>query len=78
MNKNYWIGPYEILVPNNVYFVIAEDGENTIDKWGGYTNLYYGKSITRDEYIAKYCYLGNDGNYYYDVNHDKESCCVLL
>lgn len=80
MSKGYWIGPYSVLIPNNIYFVIAEDGISTIDKWGGCTDMYYQKSITKDEYISKYCYMGDDGKYYYDVNYDKETdcCCVVF
>lgn len=82
MNKSYWIGPYDIRVPDNTYFVPAEDGQNSIDKWGGCTTeIYCTKELTKDEYIGKYCYLGNDGYYYYDARikyYNNDSCCTLL
>jgi len=82
MNDQYWTGPYGTKIPNNIYFVVAEDGENTIDKWGGSTDIYCNSHMTKEQYINTYCYQGVDGCYYYDNNKpyykENECCCILF
>lgn len=89
MDAKYWIGPYGVRIPNNIYFVVAKDGENTVDKWGGSTSTYCTSILTKNQYINKYCYYGNDGYYYYDKNRkyycehtyykgDECCCCPLF
>jgi hypothetical protein len=81
MNDQYWTGPYGTKIPDNIYFVVAEDGENIIDKWGGITDIYCNSHMTKEQYINTYCYQGADG-YYYDNNKvyykENECCCILF
>jgi len=89
MNEQYWIGPHDIRIPNDVYFVETEDGENRINKWGRRTEMYCTSTLTKKQYINKYCYQSDDGYYYYDkskryyndiqYHYDaNDECCCLL
>ena len=45
-DPKYWTGPYGVLVPNEIFDVVAEDGCNTLSKDGletalkKYTKMY--------------------------------------
>ncbi len=63
----HWVGPYSILVANNIQSVVAEDGHNTLDKNSGSTErgLVGVNNMTKQIYLAKYAEFGSDGYYYY-------------
>jgi hypothetical protein len=63
-NVNYWLGPYDIRVPNNVTSITDSDGCNTLYKDGGFTEMYNPNPPTEAQYKEKYCIL-LDGIYYY-------------
>lgn len=70
-NLGYWVGPYGVLVPNNIGSVVASDGGNTRYKTGGETEMcvYLDPPMNETIYKEKYATF-KDGNYYYDI--DKE------
>ena len=37
INTNYWIGPYSVLVPSKISYVVASDGCNTLYQTGEQT-----------------------------------------
>lgn len=81
--QNYWVGPYNIRVPDRITTIKAGDGCNTIyhsnDKnlipgqinFSGCLGLTEMKShnpLTEEEYKNKYCVLVND-HYYWNGNN---------
>lgn len=70
IQQNYWLGPYDIRVPNHVTRVTDSDGGNTLFKTGG--NKVFGRTEmdipnkpTEAEYKERYCILV-DGHYYWN------------
>jgi len=65
--ENHWEGPYGMLVPNSVNYVIAEDGYNTHYKDGGVTEMYMTNApkMNKDIYLAQYATFKSDGYYYH-------------
>lgn len=66
-NNNYWNGPYGVLVPNDIEYVVASDGGNTRYKSGGETEMgvFLNPPMNAEIYKEKYATLGQDGKYYY-------------
>ena len=60
----YWVGPFEVLVSNNVERVTAHDGRNTLNKDGSMTKMCF-PSLDKEEYLKRYAELRDDGLYYY-------------
>lgn len=65
--KGYWLGPYDIRVPNNIEYIISSDGGNTRYKNGGETEMCVMTPLTRDEYLDKFTVLKDDGFYYWKI-----------
>ena len=75
--EGFWVGPFGMLVSNDIKHVIAEDGFNLCHKSGGSTELGYDDPfseedpspkeypISKDEYLRRYAVL-RDGQYWYD------------
>lgn len=63
----HWVGPYGVLVPNEVTVVVASDGVNLCGKEGGELETEMASPYPLDEstYKAKYATLDADGMYYY-------------
>lgn len=62
----YWKGPFGVLVPNDTYSVVAEDGGNSWYQDGGCTEMYCGPNMTEAEYKVKFCNQNPvDGMWYY-------------
>lgn len=64
-SSNYWIGPYDVYVHNDVESVVSYDGVNMMHKDGSKTTLYAAKILSSQEYKEKYTMLCSDGNYHY-------------
>lgn len=54
-----WIGPYNIRVKNYVPYVPAKDGINSVTMRDGkliqFTNIKKTKSLTKEEYLKRFC-----------------------
>jgi hypothetical protein len=61
----YWLGPYDIKIPNYIGSVKAEDGGNIQYKDGAVTEMYFMNPLTKEEYLNKYAVLKKDGYYYW-------------
>ena len=64
---NYWIGPYDVRVSNNIDSVVGSDGYNKRNKNGGQTEMFLYNAPPMNEaiYRQQYAELKNDGFYYY-------------
>lgn len=71
-DKYYWVGPYGILVSNDIDHIIATDGCNVVDKIGHTTKMRASNPISKKTYIEKYARLSNDGKYYYYEKEKKD------
>ena len=70
--KEYWMGPYDMRIPNAVKSVRWSDGYNTLTNHGGYqsvTEKYRSNNVkpTEKEYLETYATLGTDGFFWYVV-----------
>ncbi len=64
--NDWWKGPYDVILPVYVTDAIMPDQFNLIDKWGNKTNHVTNNQIlNKEEYLAKYAVLGQNGEYYY-------------
>ena len=63
----YWVGPYNVRVPNDILCVVAKDGYNTTYKSGGTTEMFmmHAPPMDRNIYREKFTKLKDDGYYYY-------------
>jgi hypothetical protein len=61
----YWFGPYNVLVPNTIDKIVAEDGYNTLYKDGTESEIYRQDSLSKDEWLAKYASYNNQGRLMY-------------
>lgn len=63
----YWVGPFNVRIPNAIHTCVASDGYNTRDKYGGETEMFMIDANPMNEaiYRQKYAELRNDGYYYY-------------
>ena len=82
-NKNdYWLGPYNIRVPNTINIVTASDGVNILYKNGTITLMECNYHLSKKEYIEKYATLHCEGYYYYNPNkkmsYDNDCKCLLF
>jgi hypothetical protein len=59
-----WIGPYGVIVSQNINSVVAKDGENTLYKDGTETEVYVTNHPTEQEWLAKYSYISNNMLFY--------------
>src|SRR5436853_6350837 len=76
--NNYWIGVFDVRVPNDVNVIYSKDGHNLIykpqtqylteDDLFPETKMNLGPDMTEDQYKQKFCTLHNNGNYYYNSN----------
>lgn len=76
-DKNkYWVGPFCVLVSNDIYCVMSCDGKNTIDKDGKKTKMRANSNLRMDvnTYRKKYAILQN-GIYYHKDNFKKDDSC---
>ena len=66
-SDGYWIGPYDVKVPNNLSMVRASDGYNLRYKSGGETEIGMVNPPLMNAiiYRQKYAELKSDGCYYY-------------
>jgi hypothetical protein len=67
--EEYWIGPYDIRVPMKYEIIIAADGVNTKKREGGPTEMGVRRSLTKEQYLAKYTELKADGYHWYKGNN---------
>ena len=65
IKKDYWIGPYDIRVPNKIECIRASDGVNHLHKIGYQTELFNPYPPTKEEYLIKYAELRSDGYHWY-------------
>lgn len=66
MASNYWIGPYGILVPNNINHVVASDGGNIFYKDGRETEMFVVNPVSEEEYKKRYAQFNDiDKMWYY-------------
>lgn len=63
---NYWLGPYDMLIPKYVTYVPAEDGINIARQSGGTSLIETKKGLTMQQYLNKYATKYYDGKYYYN------------
>jgi len=63
--KGYWNGPYGIRVPLSVGVVLCSDECNHLDQDGSMTEMYNPSPPTKEEYLAKYTELREDGHYWW-------------
>ncbi len=79
-SNGFWYGPYNIKVHNHVPYVPAEDGVNQVAPFNiKQTNIETKLFLTEKEYVDTFCYLGNDGFYWFKHHqfcHDKKYVCV--
>jgi hypothetical protein len=64
-STNYWLGPYNIRVPNHICSITYSDGMNTLTKGGLLTTAHNSEPPTKEEYLAEYTELKEDGFYWY-------------
>jgi hypothetical protein len=64
ITKTHWVGPYGVLVPNDILTVMAADGHNRQDKNGIKTEKFVKMHMTEELYKSMYAEL-RDGFYYY-------------
>jgi hypothetical protein len=64
---DYWLGPYGVRVPLEVYSVVASDGGNTRYQNGGETEMWCGPDMSKEEYLQTYATLRDDGHYYWKM-----------
>ena len=62
---NFWIGPYDVRVPNSVDCVKWKDDRNSQYSFGAITEMPVGNILTKEEYLAKHAELMVDGHYWY-------------
>lgn len=62
---NFWTGPYGVLVPTEIRSVVAEDGLNSVDIDGFETEMYTSKPLTKDEWLAKFSTVDENGRVVY-------------
>lgn len=71
----YWVGPFNMLVPSRIRWVMTEDDTNIITLDGEVTEDQRIASsgsddddelLERKEYLEKYATQGQDGNWYYN------------
>lgn len=65
--SHYWLGPYDIRVPDHIEYIKASDGGNILSKNGGVTEMFVINPSTKEQYLEKYTVLKNDGFYYWKV-----------
>jgi hypothetical protein len=54
-----------IRVPNHIKKVPDVDTVNSSFRGGGHTELVSYKTLSKEEYMERYGFLGKDGYYYY-------------
>lgn len=70
----YWVGPFNMLVPSHIRWVMTEDDTNTITRDGEVTEEQRittsdgeeDELLEKDEYLERYAIQGQDGNWYYN------------
>jgi hypothetical protein len=69
--KGYWVGPYGIRVPSHLTHIKAADGANILRNNGSVTERGLGgrNPLTKEEYLAKYTELRDDGHRWYKENN---------
>lgn len=68
-HDEYWVGPYGVLVSNNIMCVVAQDGYNNMRSDGSETFMYKNNAPLMTEAIYKQKYATYiNGKYYYDDN----------
>ena len=67
MENDYWLGPYDIRVPNSIKFVTASDGYNTLFSDGNETEIFRpnAPTLSEDEYKNKYAQFNAKDGYWY-------------
>jgi hypothetical protein len=68
----HWVGPYGVYVPNHIEWVPAEDGVNRHTKTGNITERHVAHPLTKEQYIAKYCWVDTNGMVYYNVSNNNQ------
>ncbi len=71
--ENFWIGPYDVRIPESINSIKAADGKNTLYKNGSQTELPIYYFPTKDEYLSTYAEYRSDLHYWYK---DPNSCCT--
>lgn len=66
-SSNYWIGPYGILVPNDVLYVVAADGINTLYIDGSETEMATDTPLSEEEYKKLYARFDDVDNQWYST-----------
>lgn len=64
-SSSHWVGPYGILVPNNIFTVYAEDGSNIIGRDGDITEMVSINNVSEEEYKEKYATFDSSTNNWY-------------
>ena len=69
-HREFWVGPFGVLVPNNIKWVVASDGFNKLNIKGFQTEMgmpnapYIDETIYRQKYAT---YNPTNGYWYYNV-----------
>ncbi len=74
--SNYWIGPFGVLVANNINSVVAEDGGNTLHKNGSMTKMCCMDRISKETYLEKYATRNKSDNKWYYNDTPSESILI--
>lgn len=64
---NFWVGPYGILVPDEIDSIVARDGGNTLYRDSSETKMYVDSPPTEAEYKNLYATKGSHGIWYYNI-----------
>lgn len=67
--NDYWVGPYDVRVKNYIPYVPFKDGVNRVISRNGklirYTDIKNTITLTKEEYLTKFCYYDEDDGYYH-------------
>lgn len=69
--ENYWIGTYDVKVPNHIKEIYAEDGGNLYSKDGGMTAMDVPYGISKKEWFERHAECIN-GQWWYVKNKPPE------
>jgi len=82
-----WIGPYGILVPNEIESIVGDDGCNILSKYGPQTEIYCEKRLSEAKYKKLYAkFDAKDGKWYYQepkqnhktIESNKQKMCTII
>ena len=68
--REFWTGPYGMLVPVDTLEVVDEDGLGNYPQEVSRRRRISVPRLTKKEYLQRYARLGEDGRYYWLGNPD--------